>query len=140
MTIWQLQLQVTHFMILKTKNNIITLSLYNHIIKISVLKYRYIHVLRFPQKLWSDKNIKVLTFKKDWDELQEKFCLHKKWRKESMRQSKKFNQMDLSNGPRNFDIYFCVISNCYNQDFISGKRTGHYALPPSNFYWYFLVS
>ena len=50
-----------------------------------------------------------------------------------MRQSKKIKQMDLSNGPRNFDIYFCVISNCYDQNFISGKKTGHCALRPSSF-------
>ena len=28
-------------------------------------------------------------------------------------------------GPKNFNIYFYVILNCYDQDFISRREAGH---------------
>ena len=43
--------------------------------------------------------------------------------------------------PKGFDICFSVMSTCYGQSLISGRDTGHWALPPTNFKIssYFLV-
>ena len=37
---------------------------------------------------------------------------------------------------KNFEIWFCVIFGCYDQNFVSGRETGH---PFFRFSRYFLV-
>ena len=42
----------------------------------------------------------------------------------------------------NFDICFCVVFGCYDQNLFSAKETGHWAKPSIklNFFKYLLVS
>ena len=48
-----------------------------------------------------------------------------------LEQSKEIKQNWLV--PGNFDISFCAVFDCSYQSFVSGRKTGHYALSPPKF-------
>ena len=51
--------------------------------------------------------------------------------KKLMRKSKEIKQK--WKGTKNFDIFLSIIFSCHNQSLISGRKTGHQALPPNKF-------
>ena len=62
--------------------------------------------------------------------IMKKLFIKKFPQKKSMGQSKEIKQN--WKGLKISDIFFCVNFCCYDQNFISGRETGHWALPSTN--------